>query len=322
MAGNGAYIHQVAASLTVVVASYQRRDRLTALLASLASALAEPTGHTIDVLVLLDGSTDGSSELVDEMAAGFPVALRQVWQPNRGLAAARNAGIAVASGELVWLLDDDMVVERAALLRHLGHARSRARILMGPCDVHSDDPDIVSSYWWYDERHRRLAADGVVRDPHDSSFANTSAPTELLRAHPFDERFRGYGVEDFELAVRLFALGEVVAFDPQAAIAHHLTPTRSESLRKMREEGANRMRFLEMHPAFDHVVFRAYPGRAERSLRRVAQLPSATALWWLARGLEAVGSWRSMRRVRLQLLGYAELAAIYSGVSSERSTRS
>jgi GT2 family glycosyltransferase len=164
-----------------------------------------------------------------------------------------------------------------------------------------------------------LAVEGIVRDPHDTSFANTSAPTALLREHPFDERFRGYGVEDFELAVRLFALGEVIAFDPDAAITHHLSPTRSESLRKMREEGANRMRFLALHPAHADVVFRADPGMVERMLRRVAGLPTSAGLWGLAHCLEVAAAHRPTRRYRQRLLGFAELAAIYSGVSSQRS---
>jgi len=310
----------VAASLTIAVASFQRRDHLATLLGSLASALAEPTGSEVDVLVVLDGSTDGSDVLVDEMVAGFPVPLRHVWQPNRGLAAARNVGIAAATGDLVWLLDDDMVVERSAVVRHLGHSRDAARILMGPYDVHSDNPDIIRAFWWYEERHRRLAADSIVRDPHDAAFANTSAPTTLLRAHPFDERFRGYGLEDYELAVRLLAAGEVIMFDPQAAIAHHLSPSRSESLRKMREEGVNRMLFLAIHPSYEHVILRANPGRAERILRRVARLPVSTGLWWLAQSLEAVGSWRLTRKYRQRLLGYAELVAVYSGVASQRSS--
>lgn len=300
------------------MASFQRRGHLATLLGSLATALAEPTDGDVDVLVVLDGSTDGSDVLVEQLAVEFPVPLSHLWQPNGGLAAARNAGVAAATGELVWLLDDDMVVARSALLCHLGHARGDARIVMGPCDVRSDNPDIVRAHWWYEERHRRLAADGVVRDPHDSSFANTSAPTRLLREHAFDERFRGYGVEDFELAVRLFAAGEVIAFDAQAAVEHHLAPSRSESLRKMREEGVNRMRFLGIHPTYEAVVFRPDPGRAERVLRRVARGPTSAALWWLACALDAAGSWRPLRRARPRLMSSAELAAIYSGVSSVR----
>jgi GT2 family glycosyltransferase len=310
----------VAQSLTVVVASYQRAQHLATLLDSLAAALADPCGCDVDVLVLLDGSTDGSSAQLDALQPDFPVPLRYEWQPNQGLAAARNSGIAAARGELVWLLDDDMVVSREALLCHVGHHRDAARILMGPCEVKSDDPDIVHSSWWYEDRHRRLAVDGTVGDPHDASFANTSAPTSLLRQHRFDERFRGYGVEDFELALRLFAVGETIAFEQAAAITHHLSPSRSESLRKMREEGANRMRFLAMHPAFESVVFSSDPGTAERILRRVARLPASRGLWVLARCLETAASRRPTRRYRQRLLGYAERAAIYSGVSSQRSS--
>lgn len=306
--------------MTVAVASYQRERHLAKLLDSLAGALSAPSGCDVDVFVVLDGSTDGSAAHLESIRQRFPVALRYVWQPNGGLAAARNACIVGASGELVWLLDDDMVVTREALQHHLGHRRETARILMGPCQVRSGDPDIVRSTWWYEERHRRLTVDGRVRDPHDSSFANTSAPTSLLREHPFDERFKGYGVEDFELALRLLALGEVIAFDPGAVVIHDYRPSRSESLRKLREEGTNRIKFVDLHPSHGDVVFRPDPGRAERILRHAARLPIGSALWALAVCADHAASMRLPRRHRHRLLGFADQAAIYSGVSSGRSS--
>lgn len=312
----------MARSLTIVIASYQRERHLATLLESIADALTEPLPAAIEVLVVLDGSTDGSMQLIDALQSQYPAPLRHFWQPNGGLAAARNAGITRVKTELLWLLDDDMVVSRVALQRHLGHDRTKSAVLMGPCEVRSDDPDIVHSSWWYAERHQRLAQQGFVRDPHDCSFANTSAPADLLRRHPFDERFRGYGVEDFELAVRLFAAGESIAFEQAAAILHHFSPSRAESLRKLREEGANRVRFVSMHPSLAHVVFRADPGRVERVLRGAgSRLPAGRPLWGLARLTERAASTRPLRRFRARLLGYADLAAIYSGVSTQRRAR-
>jgi glycosyltransferase involved in cell wall biosynthesis len=283
----------MARSLTIVIASYQRERHLATLLQSIAEALVEPIPAAIEVLVVLDGSTDGSMQLIDALQPQYPAPLCHFWQPNGGLAAARNAGITRVQTELLWLLDDDM--------------------------VRSDDPDIVHSSWWYDERHQRLAQQGFVRDPHDCSFANTSAPADLLHRHPFDERFRGYGIEDFELAVRLFDAGESIAFEQAAAILHHFSPSRTESLHKLREEGANRVRFVSMHPSLAHVVFRADPGRVEDVLRRVAsRLPAGRPLWGLARLTERAAAARPLRRFRARLLGYADLAAIYSGVSAHR----
>lgn len=309
----------MARPLTIVIASYQREQHLATLLQSIADALTDPLPTAIEVLVVLDGSTDGSKQLIDALQPQFPVPLRYFWQPNGGLAAARNAGILRVQTELVWLLDDDMVVTRAALQQHLDHDRTQSAVLMGPCEVRSDDPDIVHSSWWYDDRHRRLAQQGFVHDPHDCSFANTSAPADLLRSYPFDERFRGYGVEDFELAVRLFEGGHSIAFEQAAAILHHFSPSRSESLRKLREEGANRVRFVSMHPSLAHVVFRVDPGRVERALRRIAlRLPAGLPLWGLARVIQRAASMRPLQGRRARLLGHADLAAIYSGVSAHR----
>ena len=69
----------MAQSLTVVVASYQRAQHLATLLDSLAAALADPCGCDVDVLVLLDGSTDGSSAQLDALQPDFPVPLRYEW---------------------------------------------------------------------------------------------------------------------------------------------------------------------------------------------------------------------------------------------------
>ena len=82
--------------MSVAIASFQREASLERLLGSLADALRQPfaagEARVAEVIVVLDGSTDGSRDLVERRQEGFPVPLRHLWQPNRGLAAARNAG--------------------------------------------------------------------------------------------------------------------------------------------------------------------------------------------------------------------------------------
>jgi glycosyltransferase involved in cell wall biosynthesis len=69
---------------------------------ALESALAQ-TYRPLELLVVDDGSTDRSGAI----ARAFGEAIRVIEQPNRGPAAARNAGVAAASGELLAFLDAD-----------------------------------------------------------------------------------------------------------------------------------------------------------------------------------------------------------------------
>src|SRR4051794_34409703 len=61
----------------------------------------------IEIIVVVDGSTDGTAAALTQLDCAFPI--RVIEQDNRGLAAARNRGATVATGEILLFLDDDMI---------------------------------------------------------------------------------------------------------------------------------------------------------------------------------------------------------------------
>ncbi|RAJ69664.1 cellulose synthase/poly-beta-1,6-N-acetylglucosamine synthase-like glycosyltransferase [Streptomyces sp. Amel2xB2] len=89
--------------VTVLVPAYNERECITATVRSLAAG-----DHPIEVIVVDDGSTDGTADLVE--ALGLP-GVRVLRQPNAGKAAALNNGLRHASCDLVVMMDGDTVFE-------------------------------------------------------------------------------------------------------------------------------------------------------------------------------------------------------------------
>ena len=67
-----------------------------------------PSTHPVEIVVVDDGSTDGTADLVDDLALAN---VRVIRQANAGKAAALNAGIAAARHDIVALIDGDTVFE-------------------------------------------------------------------------------------------------------------------------------------------------------------------------------------------------------------------
>ena len=113
-------------SVSVVVATYQRGARLAEVLGELL-ANVDPA----EVVVVDDGSTDETAEVLKRMALEHP-RLRAMSQPNAGEWLARLAGARVAVGEIVLMLDDDVVPDPEVVPGHAAHhAREAALVVVG-----------------------------------------------------------------------------------------------------------------------------------------------------------------------------------------------
>ncbi len=208
--------------LSVIIPTYQRRDSVVRLLRALAQQTLAP--ETYEVIVSIDGSQDGTREMVETLSV--PYQLESIWQPNRGRAAACNAGIRMARGEVLVILDDDMEPAPDCLESHWqAHSIGLRFGVMGAVPVagEKDDPPVAAYIAAKFNQHLNNLADPdhhlALRDFYSGHFSIRRKV--LLEVGLFDEAFRIYGNEDLELSLRLTKAGVVLVYASQALAHQH-----------------------------------------------------------------------------------------------------
>jgi len=90
-------------TISVIIPTYN----LSAYLKEALDSVINQTYKNTEIIVVDDGSTDDTGDIVTDYAARHPNKIRYIYQNNRGVAAARNVGITSASGDMIAFLDGD-----------------------------------------------------------------------------------------------------------------------------------------------------------------------------------------------------------------------
>ncbi|MGQ0550328.1 MAG: glycosyltransferase family 2 protein [Armatimonadota bacterium] len=230
--------------LSVVIPTHNGGDVLHRALEALRAQEAPP--DRFEVIVVDDGSTDGSTDGVDRRNG--PVDMRLITQDNKGRAAARNRGVGEARGRSVLFLDADIWAKPGLISAHLAHhAEGRNIGVQGPWFPHPDS--LVNMYM----RARHMIPDILLRrrkglSPFHVITRNFSIDTAAFwRAGGFDEKFTGYGWEDMELGLRLERDGVSLRYEPKAEAFHFHIQELSEAREKLRQAGEGAVYFWEKH---------------------------------------------------------------------------
>jgi glycosyltransferase involved in cell wall biosynthesis/tetratricopeptide (TPR) repeat protein len=235
---------------SVIVPTFNRRQTLALCLDALGRQ-AFPTSQ-FEVIVVDDGSSDGTAAFCRSFSAPFPV--QYLRQTNAGAGAARRRGVQHARGKLLLLINDDTIAEPNLLAVHL--------------EAHEKHPDERQAVLG-DFRFPAAAMDrALTRFLTESPFlfpqaklergihwdytkfvtCNTSVRRDaVVGVGSFDPDFRI--AEDSELGLRLSRRGYFVRYVPEARTHHwHLPFTVPDLVRRAKAYGTMQLQFLRKHP--------------------------------------------------------------------------
>ena len=236
-----------APTVSVVVPTYNRRERLRTVLAP----LLEDDG-TLEVVVVVDGSTDGSVELLEEISASEP-RLRAVVTENQGLPLARLTGARAAVGEVVLMLDDDLLPSPGLATGHARAHQGRDRLVVVgymPVSTRRRRPREFARELYGREYER--AVSGWEREPGTILTSFWAGNFSLRRvdyvglADEIAQVVSGYH-EDLDFGLRCKRAGLRGEFDRSLLATHLYERDAAGFLRDARSSGANRALLHERH---------------------------------------------------------------------------
>jgi len=226
-------------SVTVVVPAFNAAATLPLCLRGLAGQDYPRSAY--EVIVVDDGSTDETAAVA--RAAG----VRVISQVNQGPAAARNAGIAAAAGEIILFTDADCAPE-ADWIRQMVAPLADAEIAGVKGSYRTRQREVVArlAQCEFEERYDRLARRPTI--DFVDSYAAAFRADVLRRAGGFDPAFPHANNEDVDLSYRLARLGYRFVFNRRAVVYHrHVASWRGYIRLKIRR-GYWRIMALKMHP--------------------------------------------------------------------------
>lgn len=195
----------------------------------------------LEIIVVDDGSGDDTPDILHEAAGADIVLVRHA--TNQGRVAARNTGMATATGDVLFFIDADCLPTDPDLL--IAHLEVTSAETCSAGTVTSEG----GRFW---DRYQKVGASRRQRAGGVAAFSSANfmiGRDAMHRIGGFDPAFLGYGFEDRDLALRLEAAGIRVQENPRATVSHEDHLRLDGVCHKMVEAGAgNASLFARRHP--------------------------------------------------------------------------
>ena len=297
-------------TMSVIIPTFNRAANL----ARAVEPLLKDAALT-ELIVVLDGCSDGSAELLGRLADRDP-RLKPVEVENRGKQRALEVGLSVAHGDVVLFLDDDLVADPALVTGHARHHTGRSNSMVvgyTPTVLPTRWTPGDSTTWLWDLEYEKECADWE-RHP-DAILENLWGCNFSMRRHDCERiglassEFRDLYFQDQDFGLRCRRSGMGALFDRSLLAQHRHRRSIDGFLHDAYSQGAGQWVIHHLHAdmmgPFDPRVFERWlPGPARLVIRasRFAGLRRAM-LWLLREGASLAGRarWAAAEMLFLRL---------------------
>jgi len=254
--------------MSVVVCTFNRAPLLARALGALCGQTMDPA--LFEVIVVDDGSTDDTRQVVDAFGSLLPV--KYAYQANSGLATGKNQGLFLSRGAIVLFLDDDDVADSRLLEEHYRshqeHPQERYAVLgyTGLASAVAQSPlmHYVTEVGCHLYSYPKLNHGDLLDFSYFWGGRTSCKRMFLLKHGVFNPLFR-FGAEDIELGYRLSEAGLQVVYNSKA-VSHMIRTLDLDAFcRRCYQQGRSNWVFSQLHP--DEVV------------RKWAQVDAASDDW-------------------------------------------
>jgi glycosyltransferase involved in cell wall biosynthesis len=200
--------------ISVIIPMFNAEKNILPLLESLDRQIRQD----FEVIVVDDGSTDKSRDLVDTCLTRFRYPLTLISQPNAGPAKARNIGVENTKGDLIIFLDSDCITPSDWISEMV--LPLTGDIAGCNCGYKTkNDESLVARYIGYEiaRRHERLDKNNIDTV---GSYSASFIKDIFLKAGGFNTEYRTASGEDFDLSFNIHKLGYRLVFTDKTFVFH------------------------------------------------------------------------------------------------------
>lgn len=298
--------------LSIIIPTYNRLEILKRCLQAID--LQEDVDlANVEVIVVDDGSRDGTYEWMVENAGNFRFALRPYQQENAGQGKARNLGLDEMKGEIAMFIGDDIFLHPRAVARHLAVHADHPEPEVACLGFTTWHPELrITNFMYFLEHGGHQFKYGAITRPFpgdekrfEADFwyfytSNISFKAALINGGQseiaavaslprndgplrFEQVYTSYGWEDIDFGYRLQKVhGMRIAYDPTIKAWHHHEVTLEGFRERMRSIAKNARTF---HKRFPEVPI--LPSGFKKLAFRILSLPPVLLF---LRGLGTISS--------------------------------